>query len=213
VDAIAVADLNGDGMPDVATKLSYPQGDQESLGVVSVFLNKGNGTFKGQRSYKTGSADSYDLSPERLAIDDLNGDHAPELATVDFRISVLVNRGDGSFRPRLDYPGAGSAAFSGGSLVSDDLNGDGKPDLVTTGEHSVRVLINTPGLCNVQYVVGLTLAAAKARLARVNCRVGKIRRVRSKVKASRVISQKPKFGAALHGGGRVNLVISRGRRR
>jgi hypothetical protein len=60
--------------------------------VVSVFLNKGNGTFKGQHSYKTGSADSYDHSPERLAIDDLNGDHAAELATVDFSISAAPGR-------------------------------------------------------------------------------------------------------------------------
>jgi FG-GAP-like repeat/PASTA domain/FG-GAP repeat len=207
VDAIAVADLNGDGMPDIATKLSYQQLHQESLGAVSVFLNKGNGTFKGQRSYRTGLADSYDLSPERLAINDLNGDRAPELTTVDFGISVLVNRGDGTFRPRLDYTG-------GGSVVTDDLNGDGKPDVVTTGKNSVLVLINTPGLCNVQYVVGTTLAAAKARLARAHCRVGKLRRRYARsTRKGRVISQKPKFGAVRHGGAKVKLVVSKGRRK
>jgi hypothetical protein len=195
-------------MPDIATKLSYPQLHQVYLGAVSVFLNKGDGTFRGQRSYKTGLADNYDFSPERLVINDLNGDHAPELATVDFRTSVLVNRGDGTFRPKLDYPGGG------GSVATDELNGDGKPDLMTTGTNSVRVLINTPGLCNVQYVEGMKLADAKGKLTRVNCRVGRVRHAYSKrIKRGRVISQKPKFGAVRSGGGKVNLLVSVGGKR
>ena len=50
-------------------------------------------------------------------------------------------------------------------------------------------------------------------IARANCRVGKIRRAYSKtVRKGRVISQKPGFGAVLPGGGKVDLVVSRGRR-
>ena len=76
------------------------------------------------------------------------------------------------------------------------------------------MLLNTPGLCTVQNVEGTTLPAAKRRIARANCRVGKIRRAYSnRVERGRVISQKPKFGAVLPGGGKVNLVVSRGRRR
>ena len=76
------------------------------------------------------------------------------------------------------------------------------------------MLLNTPGLCTVQDVKRQTLAAAKRAIARANCRVGKIRRAYSKsVKRGRVISQKPKPGTVLPNRGKVNLVVSRGRKR
>jgi hypothetical protein len=205
VDSVAIADLNGDGSPDVATSLTneleYWLAPQS---YVSVFLNKGDGTFKELRSYKTGRTSGAN----QVVAGDLNGDGKPDLAMPLVRPSVLVNRGDGSFELKLEYPGAGSA------LAIGDLNGDGKPDLVTTGQSSLHVLINTPGLCNVQGVLGMTPAAAKPKLARGNCRAGKVGRASSKwVKKGRVISQKPRFGAVLPGGGKVNLVISRGRRK
>jgi beta-lactam-binding protein with PASTA domain len=66
----------------------------------------------------------------------------------------------------------------------------------------------------VQDVRRLTLASAKAKLARVNCRVGKVRRTYyTSVRKGRVISQKPTFGAVLPGSGKVDLVVSKGRRR
>ena len=75
------------------------------------------------------------------------------------------------------------------------------------------MLLNTPGLCTVQDVKGKTLPAAKRTIARANCRVGQIRRAYSKrVKKGRVISQKPTPGTVLPGGGKVNLVVSRGRK-
>jgi hypothetical protein len=209
VQSVAIADLNGDGSPDVATRVVYEFDNEEFhldeyQGTLSVFLNKGDGTFK-KRNYKTGS--EGDADDANVVASDLNGDGRPDLATAAGRISVLVNQGDGSFAPRRNYA-------TGGPLASADLNGDDKPDLVTTGNSSLHVLINTPGLCNVQGVVGMTPAAAKRELARVNCRVRKVRRLYSKrVKKGRVISQKPRFGAVLPGGGKVNLVLSRGRRK
>ena len=82
------------------------------------------------------------------------------------------------------------------------------------GPGKVAVLIDTPGLCNVQNVYGLTPTAASRTLGSVNCQVGKISRVYSRwAKKGLVISQKPKFGAVLAGGGKVNLVVSKGKRR
>jgi FG-GAP-like repeat/PASTA domain len=214
VESVAITDLNGDGRPDIAARVSeeFLNRDWDLRGLLSVFLNKGDGTFK-ERSYKTG----HSGGGANVVASDLNGDGRPDLATaVDWvtwsldrhRISVLVNRGDGSFQAKVEYPGS-----FGGPLASADLNGDEKPDLVTTGNRSLHVLINTPGLCNVQDVVGMTPAAAKRELARVNCRAGRVSRAYSKrVKKGRVISQKPRFGAVLRGGGKVNLVVSRGRR-
>jgi len=51
-------------------------------------------------------------------------------------------------------------------------------------------------------------------MAQTDCRVGRIRRAYSNtVKRGRVISQKPKPGRVLPIGGKVNLVVSRGRKR
>jgi eukaryotic-like serine/threonine-protein kinase len=76
------------------------------------------------------------------------------------------------------------------------------------------VLINTPGLCSVQDVRGKTLVTAKRTLARAGCRVGKVRRAYSKTfERGAVISERPKPGTVLRNGGKVNLVVSLGRKR
>ena len=172
-----------------------------------VLLNRGDGTFGLPHAYPARG---------RVAIGDLNGDGRPDVATSS--VSVLLNRGDGSLALGVDLPESGSVALG-------DVNGDGRPDLVTTDVSdgdpgtSISVRINTPGLCNVQEVRWtldfhqIRLATAKRILARGHCRVGKVRRAFDKyVKKGHVMSQKPNFGAVLPGGGKINLVVSRGRR-
>ena len=67
-----------------------------------------------------------------------------------------------------------------------------------------------PG-CVVPRVVGLRLAAARKRITRANCRVGKVRRthVRSKRQVGRVIAQSPRGGTRHRAGTRVNLAVGR----
>jgi hypothetical protein len=68
-----------------------------------------------------------------------------------------------------------------------------------------------PQPCRVPLVRGRKLSAAKSAITKAACRVGKVRRVRSrKVKRGRVISQSPKAGKSLPNLGKVNLVVSRG---
>jgi outer membrane protein assembly factor BamB len=69
--------------------------------------------------------------------------------------------------------------------------------------------------CVVPKVRGLSLAAAKARIRRANCAVGKVTRADSRTKKGRVLSQSPKAGTRLdlNEGDRtllVRLVVSRG---
>ena len=101
------------------------------------------------------------------------------------------------------------------SVAIGNMNGDRKPDLATTNElpNNIFVLVNTTRLCTVPNVLGKTLPGAKRTIARADCRVGKIRHAYSKiVKKGRVISEKPKPGTLLPNRGKVNLVVSRGRR-
>jgi uncharacterized delta-60 repeat protein len=67
--------------------------------------------------------------------------------------------------------------------------------------------------CIVPAVRGQKLAAARTRLVRANCRLGKVKRSYSAtVRRGRVISQRPRIGSRLAELAKVNLVVSRGRR-
>ena len=82
------------------------------------------------------------------------------------------------------------------------------------GPFTASVLVNSPSpLCVVQKAEGATLSAARQTLARAHCRVGKILRAYSRrVRTGRVISQSPRPYKVLSAGGKVNLVVSRGRK-
>src|SRR5437868_3828048 len=83
---VGIADLNGDAHPDVVTL----EGSR-----ASAFLNRGDGTFRARSDYQTGR------SPDENALADLNADGRPDLVTASRggggTVSVLLNRGDGSF--------------------------------------------------------------------------------------------------------------------
>jgi beta-lactam-binding protein with PASTA domain len=62
--------------------------------------------------------------------------------------------------------------------------------------------------CRVPRVIGLPLGRARVRIRRANCRVGRIRRARSR-RVGRVISQRPRPGVIRPRGTRVHLVVGR----
>ena len=162
-----------------------------------MFLNRGDGTFRSEATIEPdeSSASSNARGGDSVAIGDLNGDGKPDLVT--------ANDGPDE-RLRASSPGrrqlpARSSTYGTSrhplSVAIGDLNGDGKPDLATAngGANTVSVFLNTPGLCAVQDVKGETLPGARRKIARTNCRVGRIRRAYSRrLKKGRVISQKPK---------------------
>src|SRR5438270_11464188 len=73
------------------------------------------------KSYPVGAG------PAQLIAADFNGDHIPDIATVDTSantVSILINNGDGTFRPHLDFA-TGPGAIG---LAAVDWSEDGNMD-------------------------------------------------------------------------------------
>jgi hypothetical protein len=141
--AVAVADVNDDGRPDLITA-NYAGG---SGATVSVLLNTtpagaSTPSFAAKQDFATGAG------PSGVAAVDLNGDGRPDLAVanrLDNTVSVLLNTTPTgamttSFADHLDFA-TGLAPIS---VAVADLNGDGRPDLAVSnnGFPTVSLLVN-----------------------------------------------------------------------
>jgi subtilase family serine protease len=127
--AIATADFNQDGIPDLAIA-------NNSAATVTILLGKGDGTFTAAASAL--SVGSY---PTAIVAGDFNGDGIADLAVANSNsnyISIFVGKGDGSFTPSSDNPPTGSQPVA---LVLGDLNGDGIPDLAALNASSGTVTV------------------------------------------------------------------------
>jgi hypothetical protein len=124
---LVVGDFNADGNPDLAVDVMGPDDPICPAPVVSVFLGKGDGTFRPPVDYATG------CDPVWVAIGDFNGDGKPDLVTADAldnTLSVFLGNGDGTFQSRLRQS-TSPAPFA---VVAADFNGDGKDDLATAND-------------------------------------------------------------------------------
>jgi VCBS repeat protein/FG-GAP repeat protein len=109
--AIAIADFNGDGIPDGATIGSD----------LSVYLGTGDGSFREQTP--------IGISGSAIVTADFNGDGYPDLAVAaGATLVVLLGNGNGTFRAPVSYPAL--AAF----IALGDFNGDGSTDIAVYGQ-------------------------------------------------------------------------------
>jgi hypothetical protein len=116
--AVAIAELDGDGMPDLAVANS-------GAASMSVLLGTGNGAFRPAIDYLLPPS----ARPLSLAVTDVDGDRALDLVVANNTIgtvSVLHGDGDGGFPIRADYQ-IGAAPFA---LAVTDASGDGLSDIV-----------------------------------------------------------------------------------
>jgi len=117
---IAVADVNGDTIPDIVVTNVLD-------GTVSVLLGKGDGTFKPQVAYTAGG------NPLSVAIGDLNGDGIKDLVvanSTDNDVSVLLGKGNGTFGGPITYLTATTPV----SVAIADFNGDGNNDIAVADQ-------------------------------------------------------------------------------
>ncbi len=131
---IAIADVNGDGRPDLFVANQCPRYPASCAdGVIGVLLGNGDGTFQTAIEYDTGAPGAM-----WVTLGDTNGDGKPDLVVANQNdVAVLLGNGDGSFRPAMLYSaGPPTGLFS---VTTVDMNGDGKLDIVVSSAYSVGI--------------------------------------------------------------------------
>jgi hypothetical protein len=122
--AIAMADVNGDGLADLIV------GNQGSDNISVLLGNRGGGFSPAPGSpFADGVPGNYGYFPAAVAVGDFNGDGKPDLAIANrdnLIVWLLFGDGTGAFTlaPYPYYAGHGSVA-----MVAADFNGDGHTDL------------------------------------------------------------------------------------
>lgn len=122
----ALADMDGDGLPDIIGGV-YPS---SNLGIMR---NLGNGSFAPAVEYPVAGGLGA------VATGDFNGDGQEDVALASEGVRVLLNQGGGTLGAALEV----DTGLRYG-IVAGDFNGDGITDLATRGiTAAVRVLLNS----------------------------------------------------------------------
>jgi hypothetical protein len=142
--SVALADLDGDGKPELAVVVEYAN-------VVAVWRNTATSGKIDTSSFSTRTYFTTGAFSSSMEIGDLDGDGKLDLAVVNGgsanTISVLRNTftkgsiGSGSFVAKVDF----ATGTGPNSVAIADIDGDGMPDLtvVNNGSKTVSVLRNT----------------------------------------------------------------------
>jgi hypothetical protein len=142
-EAIAVADLNADGNPDVIIFHTYNNPlitCQTDCNAVAVFLSDGQGGFLPPVDYVIPGSNTSAHSGD-IKIGDFNHDNIPDFAIADASIpdiNIFLGNGGGSFRLAAQVPVDPQPT----SLSIIDFNRDRNPDLAVSclGSQSVNIL-------------------------------------------------------------------------
>ncbi len=125
--SVALADVNGNGIPDIVVA-------NEGSGTIGVLLGNGNGTFQPPQTFSAGDF------PESVAVADVNGDGIPDLVVADYgskAVGVLLGNGNGTFQAQHTFA-ASNEPFK---VAVADVNGDGIPDIVVANRASNTVSV------------------------------------------------------------------------
>ena len=136
---VVIADVNGDGIPDIVA----PESGSGSS--VDVYLGTGNGTFGAATNFSCASSTLGASQPYAVAVADLTGNGHMDIVTANFggTMSVLMGNGDGTFGAATVY----AAGSEPNGIAVGDFNGDGLMDIAVAnrGSNDVGLYLNTGG--------------------------------------------------------------------
>jgi FG-GAP-like repeat len=164
-DAVAIADVNGDGKADLVSSNSRSQD-------ITVLFGNGDGTFTVPTfGYAFGGKSMLAAS---ALVADFNRDGYPDILVPDqtFSLTLLKGYGDGTFRAALDYY-AVPCCYSIG-VASGDFNGDGLSDFVvgiagqSKSSSIVPFLSNSTGIPTAGFAYGLAECIGSVAVADFN---------------------------------------------
>ena len=131
--ALAVADLNHDGHPDIVAAVF--NGNFAAAQTILVFINNGDGTFKNAVGYSVG-----DSSVTQIAIADVDLDGNPDvIATGQSGVYLLKGNGDGTLHGASNPLSFGYYPQYRTVVRIADVNSDGYPDLIVTNPQSPKI--------------------------------------------------------------------------
>ncbi len=157
VSMVTIADVNGDGKPDLVVANRCTDNSCYPDGSVSILLGNGDGTFEPLVNYDSGG---YIASS--VAVGDVNGDGHPDLVVSDWcqtydcpsghagGIGVLLGNGDGTFQPVVFY----SAGYRAAWAAVADLNHDGRLDVAVADVCQDNSCASGHGAVNVLLGIG-----------------------------------------------------------
>lgn len=146
--SVAVADIDGDGLPDVVATYSMFESTSPQIGFVAVYLQDRTrpGTFLPAATYGVGDY------PVSVAIGDLDGDGKVDIVTSN---AILSTNGTGpsTVSVLLQDPTNPGKFFAAASYATGmnpqcvaigDIDGDGMPDLAVADDHGISLLFQNP---------------------------------------------------------------------
>ena len=140
---VAAGDVNGDGKADLVATLNANGGPGCQSNTVAVVTGKGTGKFNSAKYYPTGSTAQEGI----VYLVDVNGDGKLDIVTenVDGTISVLLNKGSGTYNPGTLITSIAAINPFSNYLAFADFNGDGKMDIAVATKGNLSAVYVLPG--------------------------------------------------------------------